>query len=770
MHRGGDTDGDDEQQEALLGSLGIPHQPVWRRYLGKVQRRRVFCVVVALVLLLPIVGLLLSVPSSSSSPKDDTVCLDRDCVITAGHILENMNFAVDPCEDFYEYSCGGWIKEHPIPEDKSQVGSFNTIIERNLRILQDVLENPYSPDDSLSPDEKEADEANFRKIQLFYGSCMNETRINNNGHRPLLDLLREGAKHFPLGEKKTDLDKVALALVQAHSSGTAALFEMGVSLDDKDPEHNVLLLQQGGLSLPSREYYQEVDYTSILEITAEKAFKALLNQVTWGTGRDYRSLAKSVVELEGKLAKFTWPSADLGDPLKTYNPFTLTSLQKLSSAMPWETYFQNIFPKEEFPNVIHKDTKIIVGTPDFFGNLTDVLSGTTSETLEAYILWNYINAFSSQASDDIKEIFREFEIKIGRRANQQPPRWRTCLSQTDSFLGDLLGRPFVVRAFPGTSKKAATSAIKNIKDAFLRKLPSIDWLDEVTRQKAVEKVHSLNEKVGYADEVMEPKTLDAKYKDAAVDQKEYFTNVVGLTRWQSKDNLRNILKPIDRTKWEMTPPTVNAYYHPTMNELVFPAGILQTPFYSALNPQYLNFGAIGAVVGHELTHAFDNLGRQYDSHGRLNDWWSNSTSENFSEKAKCFVKQYSKYSVIDDQGKSHNLDGKLTLGENLADNGGLSRALEAWRRDMHAPEGAKKNFMLPGFPKMTKDQLFFLSFAQVWCGNSRPEIALRRLRTDPHSPGRYRVIGAVTNSKEFSDTFKCPAGSPMNPKDKCLIW
>ncbi|KAJ3036718.1 Endothelin-converting enzyme 1 [Rhizophlyctis rosea] len=702
--------------------------------------------------------------------QDEAPCNDPHCVITAARLLNSLNTSADPCDDFYEFACGGYIKSHPIPDDKSQVGSFNDLAEDNLRLLRNVLSGPYKADPSLVGDEAKVDRANFDKAQGFYQSCMNETLIETANAKPLINFLRTISQKFPLTSGNSlDRNKLIAALADAHTLGSQPFFSMYVTGDEKDPDLNIIRFTQAGLTLPSKEYYEEVDFVEALEGTVRKAFEVILANVT-EEGGDWKILAKDVVGLEVELAGISLSSSEMQDPSKLYNQYTPKSLNALSGAIPWDRYLLTRFPKDKFPNIINDTTLLIVETPTYLAKWTQVLAATKPATVENYLLWTYIWNYSDYVSKDVRDILLSLKQKTGEKAQTEPPRWRTCVQLADGVLGEIPAKWFVEKAFGGDSKQAASQSIAYIKKAFLKALPNIDWIDEETRKMAVEKVENLISKIGYADTILKPAVMAKKYAELSVKPETYFENVVSAEKWSSTDNLKDILKPVDRAKWHMTPPTVNAYYNPPMNEIVFPAGILQPPFYGAKDPQYLNYGAIGMVVGHELTHAFDNNGRQYDSKGRLRDWWTNSTSEEFEKRAQCFVDQYSKYSVVGPNGQRVNVDGKLTLGENLADNGGMSRALEAWKADMAGAGGEERNRKLPGFDGYSKEQLLYLGFAQVWCGNIRPEMALKRVRTDPHSPARYRVNGAVANSKEFAEAYRCKAGSRMNPVDKCLIW
>jgi len=329
--------------------------------------------------------------------------------------------------------------------------------------------------------------------------------------------------------------------------------------------------------------------------------------------------------------------------------------------------------------------------------------------------------------------------------------------------------------FGGDSKKMAENTIEAIKEAFVDNLPNLSWLDDETRTKAIEKVNAFVQKVGYSTsspDIRLPVDLAEYYRAVEVDPKKHFDNLVSTARWQSKEMWSQVGQKVDRGRWLMTPQTVNAYYNPPLNEIVFPAGILQSPFFAAHDPEYLNYGGIGLVVGHELTHGFDNTGRQFDSKGRLVQWWSNATIDAFKDKTTCFVDQYSNFTMPTPSGGSVNVNGKLTLGENLADNGGLKQAYQAWKKRFDSDEGGDKyiNHLLPGLESLGREKLFYVNFGRVWCQRIRPEAAFERIRTDPHSPARWRVNGAVQNSNHFAKTFQCPSGTPMNPKAKCEMW
>ncbi|KAI7852677.1 hypothetical protein BDC45DRAFT_443714 [Circinella umbellata] len=425
-------------------------------------------------------------------------------------------------------------------------------------------------------------------------------------------------------------------------------------------------------------------------------------------------------------------------------------------------------------SVPHQDT-IVVSSPRYLDALSNqLINRSTQRTLQAYLLWQAINEYAPSLSEQIRKPLQRLSAKLrGTNAKVTKPRWETCLDQVDLSLGFLASRYFVLETFKRETKARADEFVASIKDSFLNRLPELEWLDQVTRDRAIEKAHALAHKVGYPTKtpnVMSPVSLSDYYSDLSVDQDDYFGNYLRGRQWLVMKNWKQAGKPTDKSTWEMTPSTVNAYFDPSKNQIVFPAGILQAPFFSGEYPDYLNYGGIGAVVGHELSHSYDNNGRHFDARGRLSEWWTKETLEAFEEKTKCFVNQYSNFTMDDEEGNPINVNGKLTLGENIADNGGVRQSYVAWKKVYDKNQNSKENMLLPGLENITPQQLFFINYGRIWCGKSTKAQAKQSILVDEHSPPKWRVIGALQNSKYFADVFKCPAGSPMNPIDKCDLW
>ncbi|RUS22887.1 hypothetical protein BC937DRAFT_95451 [Endogone sp. FLAS-F59071] len=752
----------------------------------------------------------------------ESTCVAPECIITAANILRDMDLNADPCEDFYGYTCGGWIDSHVIPSDKSSVGVFNDLDDANKKVLRQILEGewhtPKRPQNMTAdlPDPDEiVDQQNFGKLKDFYEACLNEAVIDDLGAKPLIPILNEIVRLFPLKANKYDATAAAAAPHQPWSSNLTNVlsflagynvnpfFAMYVDADAKNPEVNTLYLTQSGLGLPSKEYYFEEDVAKVYASVVSELMGIILNDeknriAIFGVDGDVQPvaaepaspsdglvedkmvfIARRIVDFEKEVARYSKTNEELFDPTKSYNPLTISALSNLAPNFIWSTLLDTLVPPEN-----ERPKKIISSAPDYIRLLSSsIIAAKEPSTIRYYILWQTILAFAPELGETYRRPLQRLKAKLsGVDPKSAPPRWETCLTKVDSGLGQLAGRFYVLEKFGGDAKTRADDFIQSIKEAFLERLPELEWVDDVTRKRAIEKVDALIQKVGYATStpnILSPISLAEYYESLTVFRDDHFENQLSANKWAVRGMWNKLGKPVDRGEWLMTPQTVNAYYNPTSNEvragaflllrIVFPAGILQRPFFGSTDPEYLNYGGIGVVVGHELTHGFDNNGRQFDSHGRLTQWWTNATVEAFESRAQCFVNQYSNFTVPDPRGGSGiHVNGQLTLGENLADNGGLREAYSAWEKRFK--EGGRNNVLLAGLEKLGREQLFYVNFGRIWCNRMRPESSVERIRTDPHSPARWRVNGAVQNSRHFAETFNCSAGSAMNPETKCELW
>ncbi|CAG8615532.1 9370_t:CDS:10 [Ambispora gerdemannii] len=789
-------------------------------YARKFSRLEIILALIC-VLFLILTSIFAGLYARGKSNKHQEPCLEPHCVLASAAIISDMNTKIDPCQDFFQYSCGGWLDKNVIADDKGRYSYFDSLLEDNQKILKSILESEHSPtnDDSTEPKlpnpSEMQDKINFYKLKSLYQSCMNLTQISKVGVKPLASILEEITRLFPVEpeesliyllerklKKQPKMPKTPAyitnltgTLAYLSQIGVTALFEFSIEADAKKPDINALYLSQSGLGLPSKEYYEEENilgvYRSVVAELLEKAIvindheenetkpvfeSDILGSMFDAGMEEYRRdqwehVADKIVDFEKKLAKFSLSAEEFSDPEAVYNPHTIPSLDQLCKIIYWPRLFEGLLPPAaDFP------TKIILTSNEYFEKLSQLIEETPPATLQIYFLWQTIYEYADHLDEEFQTALRRLSATIkGVDETVKPKRWETCLKVVDDVMGYMAGRFFVLKTFKGDSKDLSRRIIESIKKTFIERMPRLDWLDEVTREKAIHKVDQIAVKVGYPDstpDTMDPKSLAEYYEELEISKTEYFENIVSGNKWKTDHDWSKVGKPVEKGNWFMTPPTVNAYYNPTANEIVFPAGILQPPFFFATNPEYVNYGAIGMVIGHELTHAFDNSGRQYDEKGRLTQWWSNETIEAFNNQTQCFVKQYTNYTIDDPKDVPVNLNGKLTLGENLADNGGLRAAYFTWLADYNADPDQKihKNYLLPGLENLTREQLFYISFARVWCSKVRPETAVERVRTDPHSPPKWRVIGALKNSNHFSETFKCKKGSFMNPDDKCKLW
>ncbi|KAJ8259641.1 hypothetical protein GJAV_G00171780 [Gymnothorax javanicus] len=672
-------------------------------------------------------------------------CLSGPCVTVASSVLASLNTSVDPCEDFYDFACGGWVKNNPLPEGKSRWGPFSSLWERNMAVMKQQLENTSMT--GLSESEK--------KAQWYYKSCMNESKIEDLGAQPLLDLINQtGGWGLTEPWNKSNFQEVLrLVSAQYHTSPFVTVF---VSADAKNSNSNVIQVDQSALGLPSRDYY--LNRTANQKyLDAYLEFLVSLGVLLGGTEERSRTMMQEIVDFETELANITIPQEQRRDEEAIYHKMQAKELGTLAPAIDWMPFLRAVLAPVEL-----NDTEpVVVYAMEYLPKVSQLINDTDKSILNNYMIMKVVRKMVSildKRFQDAEQRF--FEVMYGTKKSCKP-RWKLCVSDTDSALGFALGAMFVKATFAKDSKTGAEDMVFGIKQAFEESLQYVSWMDPETKEAAKEKAGAIYNMIGYPKFIMEPKTLDKVFNDLEVVSDLYFQNVMQYYNFSGRVTADQLRKPPNRDQWSMTPPTVNAYYNPTKNEMVFPAGILQAPFYSSAWPKALNFGGIGVVMGHELTHAFDDQGREFDKEGNLRSWWKNSSVEAFKRQTQCMVEQYSNYRV-----NWEPLNGKHTLGENIADNGGLKAAYKAYE------SWIQENGDEPLLPALglTNHQLFFVSFAQVWCSVRTAESAHEGVMTDPHSPPRFRVIGSVSNSHQFSKHFNCKPGSPMNPKHKRVLY
>ncbi|XP_048879417.1 endothelin-converting enzyme 1 isoform X2 [Brienomyrus brachyistius] len=673
------------------------------------------------------------------------LCLSEACVTVANTVLGALDTSVDPCQDFYSYACGGWMKNNPLPEGKSRWGPFSSLWERNMAAMKNLLENTSM--EGLSKAEL--------KAQRYYQACMSEAKIEALGAQPLQDLINQTGGWVLTGPWDEENFQEVLRIVSARYR-TSPFFTVFVSTDSKSSNSNIIQVDQSGLGLPSRDYY--------LNKTAnEKYLKAYLDFLVelgillGGSEETSRTLMQEIVDFETTLANITVPQEERRDEELIYHKIQAKELATLAPAIEWMPFLTEVFSPVE----LNDSEPVVVYAKEYLEKVSNLINHTNKSLLNNYMIMKVVRKMVSildQRFQDAEQRF--FEVMYGTKKSCTP-RWKLCVSDTDSALGFALGALFVKANFAHDNKAIAEGMVSEIKQAFEEGLQYVGWMDAETKKAAKEKADAIYNMIGYPKFIMNPTELDKVFSDFEVVSDLYFQNVMQYYNFSARVTADQLRKAPNKDQWSMTPPTVNAYYNPTKNEMVLPAGILQAPFYNKVWPKALNFGGIGVVMGHELTHAFDDQGREYDKDGNLRSWWKNSSVEAFKRQTQCMVEQYSNYSV-----NQEPLNGRHTLGENIADNGGLKAAYKAYEN------WVKKNGEERGLPalKLTNRQLFFVAFAQVWCSVRTPESSHEGVITDPHSPSRFRVIGTVSNSLEFSKHFGCPVDSPMNPRSKCELW
>jgi putative endopeptidase len=635
---------------------------------------------------------------------------------------------VDPCQDFYHFACGTWLKNTPIPEDKSGwTRSFSEIDKRNEEDLNGILDTARK---TAPTDEVDA------KIGAFYGSCMNEKSIEKNGLKPI-------ETYLAMARSVKDKPTLLKAIIELHNYRFPILFNISASQDSKDATQMIATLDQDGLGLPDRSYYLDDDDNSrkLRKFYATHVEKMLA--LAHPKGVTPKAASADVMTLETEIAKISKSKVERRDPIGMYNRVDLDGLKKIAPDFPWDDYFKTLD---------HPDLKAIsVTSIPFFKALNDLLSATKPAVWRSYLTWHVVNSTAQTLPKKIVDEDFKLEAEItGKKKLQE--RWKRCVEATDGALGELLAQPYIKQKFAGDSKATMEASVAAIRDEFGRNLRGIDWMDAQTRRQAEEKLKGMAFLIGYPDKW--------KSYDFEVASTDYAGNVLKSRAFELQRDLNKIGKPVDRGEWDMTPPTVNAYYDPQKNQMVFPAGILQPPFFSASSAVAVNMGGIGMVVGHEMTHGFDDEGSQYDAAGNLKNWWTPDVSEQFKAKGKCIVDQYGGYAPLPDV----KVNGELTEGENIADNGGVKMAFQAYRR---IRADASERVVAEGF---TEDQQFFLAVGQAWCTNERDAALRNGVRVDPHSPPMFRVNGSLSNLPEFAEAFSCKAGTPMHPANACRVW
>lgn len=641
--------------------------------------------------------------------------------------IDSMDRAMDPCVDFFAYACGGWIKNNPIPPDQSSWDTYSKMEDENRGRLREILEAASQPDPTRN--------MVTQKIGDYYASCMDEKSIEAKGAEPL----------------RPDLDKITkisskaeLAEVAAGMTDDNVLFRFDSIQDYRDASQVIAEADQGGLGLPDRDYYTKTDAKSEELRKAYVAHVQKMFELLGDKPEIAAAESQAVMRIETALASASLTRVERRDPKRLDHKMTTAELEKVAPEFRWKVYFAKV----GLTNL----GSLNVAVPAFFKGMNAELDKESLADWKTYLRWHLMHANAPHLSSPfLNENFAFYGKKL-RGQQELQPRWKRCTEYVDDYLGEALGQAYVEKYFPPAAKQQAQKMVKEIQTAMEQDINTLTWMSPATKQQALLKLHSMANKIGYPDKWRDYTKLEIVRGDA-------LGNVERARKFEFDRQLAKIGKPVDRGEWDMTPPTVNAYYDPQMNDINFPAGVLQPPAFDPTSDAAPNYGDTGGTIGHELTHGFDDEGRQFDAHGNLRDWWTAEDAKEFEKRASCISDQYSTYTIVDDI----KINGKLTLGEDVADLGGLILAYVAWQQDT-------KGENLQPIDGLTPEQRFFVGYGQSWCGQSRDETKRLRATVDPHSPEKYRTNGVVSNMPAFQEAFHCKSGSPMVNENRCRVW
>ncbi|XP_053136967.1 membrane metallo-endopeptidase-like 1 isoform X2 [Hemicordylus capensis] len=726
------------------------------------------CLTVLLVLMTCAMAALAVLYSNSRGAQDgdnpENICTTPGCVTAAARIIQNMDPTAEPCQDFYQYSCGGWLHRHVIPETSSRYTIFDTLRDELEILLKGVLETP-------EPEDRDA----FQKAKMLYRSCMNESFIEQCDSSPLLEVLNVvggwpvASEAWKITNESNWSVEEKLSLLNSRFN-TRVLIDMFVWHDDRDSSRNIIYIDQPGLGMPSRDYYfNDGNYQKVREayfqymVTIAKMIREDMNGSK--DNRFVQEEMRKVMEFETDIANATASAEERHDVTLLYNKMTLTELQERFelNEFNWTLFIQGVMSSVHIQ--ISPDEEVVVHGIPYLKDLKAIISSYSASTIQNYLIWRLVMDRVGGLSQRFKDARASYK-KALYGTMLEDARWRECVSYVNTNMENAVGALYVRETFAGKSKRMVRDLIEKIREVFIETLDELPWMDGTSKGKAQEKVTAIKEQIGYPDYILEDQNekLDREYANLNFSELEYFKNILENLQAGAQKSLRKLRERVDPDVWLIGAAVVNAFYSPNRNQIVFPAGILQPPFFSKHQPQALNFGGIGMVIGHEITHGFDDNGRNFDKDGNMFDWWSDFSAKHFKEQSRCMIYQYGNYTW--DLAGGQNVSGINTLGENIADNGGVRQAYKAYLKWV---EKEGKEPRLPGLD-LTHEQLFFLNFAQVWCGSYRPEYASQSIKTDVHSPLKYRVMGSLQNFEAFSEAFQCKKGTLMHPAEKCRIW
>ncbi len=645
--------------------------------------------------------------------------------------VDYMDRSVPPGVDFYRYADGTWVKNNPVPPDKSRWGAFIELQERNWFLIHQILDETAAG--------RQAPNSPAQKVADFFRSAMDTNRLEQLAFKPIEPQLKQI-------ESIGDAQELLRLLADFHRQGVSAFFSCSAPPDAKNSGFYALSLSQGGLGLPDRDYYLLDRFAAQRE--AYQVHIARMFVLLGEAQAQANSNAATILEIETALAKASKSRVELRDPVANYHKFPVADVLRDFGNVPFSVYLDEAG--------LGKVSEVIIGQPEFFQALYQIAQQRPLQDWQVYLKWHLLRATAPYLHHEVEQESFAFEDKILRDQQEQEPRWQRAARVIDAQIGEALGQLFVEKHFPPAARQRMTELVGNLKEVFRARLQKLDWMTAPTREKALAKFDRFTEKIGHPVKFRD-------YSSVEIRPDDYLGNVLRAESFERQRKLRRVGEPVDRSEWHMTPQTVNAYFNASQNEIVFPAGILQPPFFDLAMDDAVNYGGIGAVIGHEITHGYDDKGRKYDADGNLNDWWAKPDAEAFEAQAKKVVAQYNAYEIL----PGVHVNGELTLGENIADLGGVSIAYEALQRALTKDPSKRK--AIDGF---TPEQRFFISFSQIWRTNIRDAEAKRLITVDPHSPGKFRAIGAHVNLQQFFDAFEITESAPMwrAPDLRAKIW
>jgi putative endopeptidase len=674
---------------------------------------------------------IMSANAGWTSTSLNTGDIDKEPIIPRFSV-EYMDKSVSPAQDFYHFAVGTWLKNNPVPADKARWAAFTELAERNNYLIHGILEEARSDTTAAAKSAK-------HEVGDLFASAMDTNLIEQLKFKPI-------EKDLTRIENIKSTDDLFKLLAEFHKDGIGGIFGTDVDQDAKNSSIYAFQLRQGGLSLPDRDYYLDKKFAAQRDayLAHVKKMFTLLGESPEQAARH----AATVLAIETELAKASRSRVELRDPIKNYNKVSTADLVSTGPAIPWTLYLT----ERQLAEVPYS----IVGQPEFFAAVNKLLKDHSVEDWKTYMRWHVLHGAARFLHNDVEEENFNFFGKTLSGQEKQEPRWKRAAKIVDGSIGEALGQLYVEKYFTAEAKERMNELVNNLRTVFRDHLLKLDWMDDATREKAMAKFDRFTQKIGYPDKFRDYSSIDIRRDD-------YLGNIRRCEAFETHRKIARVGKPVDRTEWDMTPPTVNAYFNPTMNEIVFPAGILQPPFFDPTMDDAVNYGGIGAVIGHEITHGYDDQGRHYDAEGNLSEWWTDKDAQEFEKRAQKVVSEYDGFEPL----PGSHVNGKLTLGENIADLGGVSIGYDAMERAMKKDPAKRK--IVDGF---TPEQRFFLSFAQIWRMNIREAEQKRLLTVDPHSPGPFRAVGPLMNFQEFYDAFDIKSGAPMwrAPELRAKIW